>query len=336
MKSLLSNPLTRALAAGSLALMLGQAAAAQAITLTASPPGGTYVTGETVDFIVNGPPGGLVVIAGDTDPGPTTIMGVTLNIGFSKNFGRIAMVLDGNGQASVPCAFDCGNPFLQTPVYLQAVLVDNGLFPSNSLSAIWGSQDPDCDGDGEPDACEPDCDEDGIPDDCDPVAGPNSVDQPGFYQLHDSTNGSKAPPFYGLRLDGLCDDYPNVWTFSFDTNGADVCLEYDGKDKVYIRGTAWGGLDTGSEWDPSTEGPLEIDVCYDRVTFDGRQLLVGANQQCIGTVTFLGEEIKLYADGQSTAMHFDGQTLAGWMQYDAGGTQSCCRDWKATAEPVCK
>jgi len=94
---------------------------------------------------------------------------------------------------------------------------------------------------------------------------------PGFatvttYSLADHIDGNQNPPSYGLRLDGLLGS-GGVFTFSFDHDDgneqADMKLEFDDSDmSVRISGRAYGGRDTGTEWDATDQGWVDVDFTY--------------------------------------------------------------------------
>ena len=56
---------------------------------------------------------------------------------------------------------------------------------------------------------------------------------PGQYQLLDHPDGSLNPPPYGLRVDAL------GYTFSVETGGADIILDWDGGATATITGSLW-------------------------------------------------------------------------------------------------
>ncbi len=100
-----------------------------------------------------------------------------------------------------------------------------------------------------------------------------------IFVCHDHPDGNRVPPAYGLRIDNLlatAGDY----TFSFDyvdgTGSAGVTLMWDDvTGTIHITGRAYGGLDTGTGWDPALRGWIDIDFTYS----------VGVNTQddCSGT-----------------------------------------------------
>jgi len=51
------------------------------------------------------------------------------------------------------------------------------------------------------------------------------------------------------------------FTFDFDAEGATMWLDYDGT-SIHIYGTAFGGRDAGTEYDPDWTSMVEIDFTY--------------------------------------------------------------------------
>jgi hypothetical protein len=88
---------------------------------------------------------------------------------------------------------------------------------------------------------------------------------PGLYRLHNHTDGDVRPPLYGLRLDELFNPTPDhdLFTFSFDDDGADVLLELGDDMSIHITGTVFGGLDVGDTYDPALSGLWDINFTYD-------------------------------------------------------------------------
>ena len=81
------------------------------------------------------------------------------------------------------------------------------------------------------------------------------------WRLNSHPDGNAADPIYGMRLDGLGGHSPV--TIDFDTGF--VSLAYDNVAKqIRIVGTALGGHDIGSTYDPSTAFTFEF--LYDNVT----------------------------------------------------------------------
>jgi len=197
----------------------------------------------------------------------------------------------------------------------------------------------DCDADGIPDDCEPDGDNDGIPDDCEECPPPSHDCELGCWNLKDSPHGNAASPYYGLRLDGLFGDYPNVYTFSWEHPGAGGVICYDGDGTLTISGVAYGGLDVGSDWDDDVQGYLTVDFVYTNVECKGDGLVVkksnGGNGY--GTVTWeeTGETIPLFAKHNDSNIYatFDDGDFEGWMKFE-NGSPGCCQDWISEYTPA--
>jgi hypothetical protein len=86
-----------------------------------------------------------------------------------------------------------------------------------------------------------------------------------LFSLSDHPNGDRVPPTYGLRIDDLVGD--GDFTFSFDyidqTGSSNVVLTYDDSSgEIRIYGRAYGGKDTGTDWDPALSGWINIDFYY--------------------------------------------------------------------------
>jgi hypothetical protein len=118
------------------------------------------------------------------------------------------------------------------------------------------------------------------------------------YRLHSHPDGNAAPPAYGLRLDGLVSgDGADIFTFNFDDPLSSVSLVYDdgstpglSDDTVHISGTVFGGLDTGSSYDPQLSGRWMLDFVYTaNITStggDGSNIVVrGEDPANVGTIT---------------------------------------------------
>lgn len=315
------------------------------------------------NFIVSGTPGTTPIVLGSYFPGPTPFPQIgQIDIGF-PSFVLALPPVPAAGTYEFPCGGFCFSSPLPFTFSLQAIAVTNsgGAPQITELSNVATvTFDPslviDCDGNGTPDACDiefggtPDCngnhvpdscdladgtlvdaDHDGIPDACDDCVAypePQSISDPGRYVLDDN-GGGVAPPTYGLRLDGLCNDYPKVYTFSFEHAGAAMVLDYDG-DKVRIHGKAYGGIDVGSKWDTSKQGFVDIDVTYDDVQVVGSKLKVFDEAAVHGTihVPFADKTVELFgqADASGLVWEFDGHTANGWVKY-SWGKPGCCQDF---------
>jgi len=148
-----------------------------------------------------------------------------------------------------------------------------------------------------------------------------------MYQLQDHPNGSRVPPTYGLRIDGLAGMSGN-FTFSFEyidvTGSSNVLLTYDDvTGEIHIYGRAYGGSDTGPGWDPALQGWIDIDFKYrndvqesdDCAGNPGNDLYVtGESTNNNGTISMDGwggggvHYFEGKADGTGCAFIFDNDT----------------------------
>ena len=189
------------------------------------------------------------------------------------------------------------------------------------------------------------------------LAGPAdaSVIDPGLYRLGNHPDGNAREPGYGLRLDELFDVNPgahDVFTFDFEEAGSDMFLSYDGS-SVHIFGTAFGGLDTGSEYDPAHSSLVAIDFLFSAIAMasgDDDLVSTGDDTSHTGTLTWLetGEEISLFSfsgshswafrfgDENDDQGHrgFDGLSGWGWLSYREPGLRVSASDWLFTGELV--
>ena len=173
---------------------------------------------------------------------------------------------------------------------------------------------------------------------------PPTPEQPilenGTYQLGNHPDGAAANPLYGLRLDGLLTgDSKDIVTFDFEHPDADVRMEVNDSE-IRIYGTAFGGIDTGTEYDPNNSGLFEIDFTYtdvEGVAGDDDFITNDPNtRQSTGTITQLYGEHKTFdlidesdnfgysfrlGDGDNDQGHrgFTGASGWGWMQHSSGG-----------------
>jgi hypothetical protein len=87
--------------------------------------------------------------------------------------------------------------------------------------------------------------------------------QTGTYRLSNHPDGAAANPTYGMRLDELFNvtGGHDVFTFDFEAPGSAMYLDYDGT-SIHIYGTAFGGRDIGSSYDPAHSSAVEIDFYY--------------------------------------------------------------------------
>jgi hypothetical protein len=97
--------------------------------------------------------------------------------------------------------------------------------------------------------------------------------------------------YRGLRLDGLLTGNQNHdYTFDFDHPDSEMWMTYEeGADYNSLRifGTAFGGLDIGTEYDLEESGLWEIDFTYDRVEdhWQGGAIVDAGTPQSSGTIT---------------------------------------------------
>lgn len=153
----------------------------------------------------------------------------------------------------------------------------------------------------------------------------------GCYTLGNKINGAVSTPNYGLRLDGLFGASNDHWTFDFEGPNVGVEMCYDGNGGITIQGTAFGGHDIGSQWDPNSTGFIEIEFTYANAyceeTDAGVVLLVDEDDQGIGsgTVTWLntGEVFQLDAKGNSQGQLFlfddhNDDPARGWVMWGNG------------------
>ncbi|MBX9737810.1 MAG: hypothetical protein K2X32_12880 [Phycisphaerales bacterium] len=123
-----------------------------------------------------------------------------------------------------------------------------------------------------------------------------SVVQTGTYQLFNHPDGSQSPPPYGLRIDELFNATSghDVYSFTFDTNGAYMRMDYTGS-TIRIYGAAYGGRDVGSTWAvEATTGLYAIDFTYNigvGLAAGDDDVAVNANRQNFGTITAPGGQI---------------------------------------------
>lgn len=121
-----------------------------------------------------------------------------------------------------------------------------------------------------------------------------------LFQLHDHPDGALIPPTYGLRLDDLVGTGQFLFSFDYaDGSGyASVQLAYDDvAGTIHITGRAYGGVKSGTTWDATLQGWIDIDFLYtvnvvqadDCAGGSGDDLYVtGASVLNTGTVTLDG------------------------------------------------
>lgn len=176
----------------------------------------------------------------------------------------------------------------------------------------------------------------------------------GLYFLSNHPDAAQAPPGYGLRLDDLIDVTPgkDVVTFDFNDSRSDMLMEISGS-RIRIFGTAFGGLDTGGEYDEDLSGLWEIDFTFnsvEKMPNDNDFWVPAGSPTNTGTIAAqFGAfgEIPLFdfagghpftfrlGDENSDDGHrgFDGISGWGWMSY-GDGEHVKSSDWLFTAVPV--
>ncbi len=132
-------PLFGAALLGSVAVSFAPPAAVSGVNIHASPSKPVYAAGEVVTIGGMGLPNTFTILAGDTDPGPTTFPFGTVNLGFSSELIFHHFISSVEGCFSTDCTADCDSPYLGRPVYIQAVQFPQGGTPcvSNSLVLLW-------------------------------------------------------------------------------------------------------------------------------------------------------------------------------------------------------
>lgn len=85
------------------------------------------------------------------------------------------------------------------------------------------------------------------------------------WDLFSHSDGGAAPPVYGLRLDGLyTGNSSHVWTFEFEDGNGDSTINMfrfdDGS--VQIKGTVFGGKNSGSGYQTGNFGTWLVDFTY--------------------------------------------------------------------------
>ncbi len=138
------------------------------------------------------------------------------------------------------------------------------------------------------------------------------VIQTGTYQLYNHPDGAQTPPPYGLRMDELFNATSghDIYSFTFDTNGAHMRLDYNGT-TIRIYGTAFGGRDIGSVWaNEATTGLYTLDFTYNvgvGLAAGDDDLAVNANHQNFGTIIAPTNQvinITNQADGSGLSFRF--------------------------------
>jgi hypothetical protein len=303
------------------------------ITLVPANPG----PGDTVQIVMDGGVLGdipLVLVA--FDPGPITLPLVgTLNVGLSDLTFYPFPPFDGSGHAEFPCSLDCYAATVG-PYYLQAISLRVGArgvsVTDVSEPLVFDIDDDniqDCNANGVDDDCDqeqgaPDCNDNGvldecdiaegtsrdvntngIPDECEDCLAPSSVLEPGRWRLKNNDNPDLlAPPAFGLRLDGLLDgDCSKNYTFDLEYPGSEMFVDYDGS-VVRISGSAWGGRDIGTSWDPFEQSFVSLDVTFEGAEVGpgpfGLQVNVPAGAPSYGTATWQADGTVVPLSGKAS------------------------------------
>ncbi len=179
----------------------------------------------------------------------------------------------------------------------------------------------------------------------------------GSYDLHNHPGGSENPPEYGLRLDGLLGDNSAEYTFDFNHASSDMNLTFDGS-KIVISGSAYGGEDIGSSYDPATTAVWDIHFEYlvgVSQPGDGGldDLIVTATGANFGSISSNQGSFELSDKAASNGISFhfgdsngnghrgaDGISGWGWLMHGADCTTGTdCQnvqysDWLFTATPT--
>ena len=176
---------------------------------------------------------------------------------------------------------------------------------------------------------------------------------PGVYELHNHDDGSVAPPFYGLRLDGLDGVAAHDFTLDFDHPESSVVMNYNGLgNPLTISGIVYGGWDVGGvHQDPQH---FQLSFTYTVIFANGDFLDAAAGtgsgfitplDQALGAVN-AGVPIALvdYAGNYSYSFRLGeghrghaGVSGWGWFNHEVGGLQDhvSASDWLFTVgEPI--
>ncbi|MEM7409609.1 MAG: PEP-CTERM sorting domain-containing protein [Myxococcota bacterium] len=181
------------------------------------------------------------------------------------------------------------------------------------------------------------------------------IDAGFVYQILDHPDGALGPPGYALRLDGLDGDASNDFTFSAETNGAELTLVYDDTAMTLtIEGTVYGGqVENNMYIDPQL---WDVSFQYGVVN-DLGDALEAVPGTGVGTITALGaggmgvgafdlnEIFNLVDKSNMSGLAFrldeghrvpdDTITGHGWLTHD-GGKRTSSQDWLFTVrrEPL--
>ena len=177
---------------------------------------------------------------------------------------------------------------------------------------------------------------------------------PGLYRLGNHPGGGNNPPPYGLRLDELFNVTHGVDVFSFDFEApqSNMFLNYDGSN-IRIFGTAFGGRDVGTTYDPHWTSTVQIDFTYRKnvgsVPGDDDVWVDGQSHQNNGTVRWdaTGQTFHLrdkqgsfpfsfrFGDKDDDQGHRGHDGISGWgWFYVNGSDKPGAQDWLFTATKV--
>jgi hypothetical protein len=112
----------------------------------------------------------------------------------------------------------------------------------------------------------------------------SSLRDGGTFRLLNHRSGAVAPPFYGLRADGLYNKRSGqLVTFDFEHAQSDMRMKWRPADRTLrIYGQAYGGIDTGSSY--SGARPYEVDFTYHNVQIYDDRLAVGMSSEDRGYI----------------------------------------------------
>ena len=187
----------------------------------------------------------------------------------------------------------------------------------------------------------------------------------GKYELGSHPDGNKAPPAYGLRLDGLLTgNTDDEYTFDFDHVDSEVYLEYKPDHTIHIYGQAYGGEDIGKEYKAGTTALWNIDFLYTNVkevtnppkkADDDLIALLGKGQisSSFGTYDLAAQAARKkgvyfafrFGDEKNDKGHRKYKGISGWGWVNHGedtnhipgdevGKHIYASDWLFTAKPV--
>ena len=166
----------------------------------------------------------------------------------------------------------------------------------------------------------------------------------GTYILGNHPYAAEAAPGYGLRLDGLISgDHRDTTTFDFEHELSDMQMTWDGV-ALRIFGTAWGGVDVGSDYASSGTGAPRlwtIDFTYDTAIVETAGTIeIHTRMTNSGTISSdLGEWLMydFYGDGMDPIStffapghrYYDGLVGWGWLNHCPANDQTTGADCNA-------